>query len=296
VRAELATLRLRGLSRRRLRHAARALAGPFADHDLLTYSSAIAFQALYAVVPLLLVVLAGLGLFGLESTYTHHIAPTLRRDLSTDAYRIANRTALRVIEKKQFFWCSLGLVATAWGAGSCLRSMMRPLNAVYGTSEDRSWGRRIAISVGGGLVVMVCVLLAAAVVLGGRLAHPTGVLAVGLFLLRWLDALALLLIAIATLIRLVPAKKRPFAWVTVGSIVSAICWTVATLGFAAYVSAVSYSSFYGALAGLILLLIYLHVSAIAFLLGVVVDAQLRQAVNSSSPRRGRSRRSSSRQR
>lgn len=284
---ELAALNLRELSPRRVLSAARAIASPFAEHDLLTYSSAIAFQALYAVVPLLLVVLAGLGLFGFESTYTQHIAPTLRRDLSNDAFGIANRTAIRVIGKKQYFWCSLGLVATAWGAGSCLRAMMRPLNAVYDATEHRSWVRRIAISIGGGLAVMACVLLAATVVLGGRLVHPAGVLAVGFFLLRWLVALALLLVAIATLIRLVPAKRRPFTWVSVGSVVSAVCWIVATVGFAAYVSAVSYASFYGALAGLILLLIYLHVSAIAFLLGVVVDAQLRQAVSSSSRHRAR---------
>jgi YihY family inner membrane protein len=80
------------------------------------------------------------------------------------------------------------------------------------------------------------------------------------------------------LIRFVPAKKRPLEWITVGSLLSAVCWIVATLGFGAYISAISYSSFYGALASIVLLLIYLHVSAIAFLLGVTVDSLLREEV------------------
>jgi membrane protein len=115
------------------------------------------------------------------------------------------------------------------------------------------------------------------------------------FLGRWAVALALLLAAIATVLRVVPAKKRPVRWVSVGSALSAVCWIVATVGFGAYITAVSYSSFYGALAAIILLLVYLHVSAIAFLLGVTIDALLRDEVrkleraSSGRRRRGRAR-------
>lgn len=51
-----------------------------------------------------------------------------------------------------------------------------------------------------------------------------------------------------------------------------MCWIVATLGFSAYIGTISYSSFSSGLGSAILLLIYVHVSAIAFLLGVVVDS------------------------
>jgi membrane protein len=67
-------------------------------------------------------------------------------------------------------------------------------------------------------------------------------------------------------------------WISLGSALATICWVGGTLGFGAYISAISYSSFYGALAGIVLLLIYLHVSAIAFLLGVAVDSELREEV------------------
>jgi uncharacterized BrkB/YihY/UPF0761 family membrane protein len=147
---------------------------------LLTYSSAIAFQVLYAVVPLALLALAGLSLVGEQSVYTGHIAPTLKDHLSKDAFGIANRTALKVMTSRAFFWATLG------------------------------------------------------------------------------------------------------------SLLSAVCWFAATVGFGAYISTVSYSSVYGGLGSVILLLIYLHVSAIAFLLGVSVDSQLR-AQERRTPRRGRAR-------
>jgi len=281
VRAELAALAPHRLSPRRIRVGVRRVADDFGKFDLLTYSSAIAFQVLYAVVPLTLLGLAGLGLFGLESVYVQHVAPTLRHDLSHEGFVLADRTARRVMTRERGFWVTAGLLVTIWGVGASLRAMMRPLNGIYGARETRSYRRRLVTSLLGGVALVVCLFAAIVLVLGGRLVHPPGVLAVAFVLLRWIVTVALLLVAIAALIRFVPAKKRPVEWVSIGSVICAVCWIVATIGFAAYVSSVSYSSFYGALAAVVLLLIYLHVAAIAFLLGVVVDAQLRELVDAS---------------
>jgi membrane protein len=274
------------LTRTELKRLARDVSSEFARHDLLTYSSAIAFQVLYAVAPLVLLTLAGLSLVGERRVYGEHIAPTLKRHLSSDAATIANRTAARVMGGERLAWATLGVGITVWGVGASLRAMMRPLNEIYDARETRSWSRRLVVSVGGAALVIVCILAAVAVVLGGRLVHPVSVLGPLFFAFRWLVALALLLATIALVLRVVPAEKRPFRWVSIGSILAAVCWIGATIGFGVYISAVSYSSFYGGLGSVIVLLIYLHVSAIAFLLGVAVDSSLREHV---TRRRGRSR-------
>lgn len=274
MRAELAALRKRGL-----RHGFAEGWSDFFDYDLLTYASAIAFQILYAVLPLILLGLSGLGLFGLRSVYTDHIAPTLRHDMSHDAFAIANRTALRVMGTKRYWWATLGLAVTLWGVGASLRAMMTPLNNVYGAKEHRGYKERLVTSIGGGVLVTFSLFAAIVIVLGGRLVHPPGIVLIVLFFIaRWVVTFGLLLLTIATIIRFVPAKKRPVEWVSIGSIVCAVCWIVATLGFAAYISAVSYASFYGVFASVVILLIYLHLAAVAFLIGVVVDAQLRKLV------------------
>jgi membrane protein len=279
MRAELAALELHRLNRRRVQQGVAALAEDFSKYDLLTYSSAIAFQLLYAVIPLVLLGLAGLGLFGLRSVYLHHVAPTLHHDLSHDAFQIVDRTARKVMNGKRLWWTTVGLAVTLWGVGAALRATMRPLNGVYGARETRSYLNRLATSIAGGLLVVVCVYAAILLVLAGRLVHVGGPFAVPFFLLRWFGTLALLLLTIGVVLRFVPAKKRPVEWVSVGSVACCVCWIVATLGFAGYITAVSYSSFYGASATLVVLLVYLHVAAIAFLLGVVVDARLRELVS-----------------
>jgi membrane protein len=192
------------------------------------------------------------------------------------------------MSSRTLFWLTVGFAITLWGVAAALRATMTPLNAIYAARETRSWTQRLLVSLGGGMIVIVCTFTAAVIVLGGRLVHPHGAAAAGFFLLRWAVALTLLLAMIAAVIRLVPAKKRPLRWITIGSVLSAVSWSVATLGFDAYISAVSYTSYYGGLGSVILLLIYLHVSAIAFLLGVTVDSQLRDQVRH-TPRRGRAR-------
>jgi membrane protein len=266
----------------RTKRAALAVADDFTKYDLLTYSSAIAFQVLYAVVPMAMLGLAGLGIVGAQSVYVDHIAPTLRGALSHDAYGIANRTALKAIGPEKAWWATIGLGVTLWGVGAALRSMMTPLNRIYGSRETRSWVRRLVTSIAGGAIVVVCIYGAIVVVLAGRLVGEGAAISALVSVARWLIALLFMLATIATLIRFVPAKKRPLEWVTVGSALSVVCWIVATLGFGAYISSVSYSSFYGAFAAIVLLLVYLHVSAIAFLLGVTVDAQLRELARKKS--------------
>lgn len=274
-----------------IRRISKGVLAEFTKHDLLTYSSAIAFQALYAIVPLASVVLAAFGVFGAQSLYKQHVAPTLHRDLSQQAYEIANRTAMHVMEKERYFWLTLGVIVALWGIGAALRSMMTPLNRVYGARETRSWLNRLLVSIGAGALVVLLLLGAVAVVLLGRLLSPNGAaLTVLLFLARWLGAFALMLSSIAVVLRFVPAKSRPLQWISIGSALCAVCWVGGTIGFGAYISFVSYTSFYGALAGIVLLLIYLHVSTIAFLLGVSVDARLRQMAQSGKGRRGRARR------
>jgi membrane protein len=132
------------------------------------------------------------------------------------------------------------------------------------------------------ILFLACAILIALI---APLWNLHGVAGWAFWLVRWAATILLVVAAIAALLRLAPAKKRPFEWISIGSALCTICWIVGSLGFAAYISAVSYQSFYGATAGVVLLLVYLHVSAIAFLLGVVVDSLLRSLVERRTQRR-----------
>lgn len=75
----------------RARELARALLAGFKQHDLLTYSSAIAFQILTAIIPFALFVLAVVGLLQLNSVWRDHLEPQLEANLSAAMFAVISK-------------------------------------------------------------------------------------------------------------------------------------------------------------------------------------------------------------
>jgi membrane protein len=128
------------------------------------------------------------------------------------------------------------------------------------------------------LMVGTAVLLAVAiVVLGPLLWGSTSTLtAVGLFLLRWALALALLLLAVGVLLRFGPECHQPLHWVSFGTLLIAGGWVVMSAGFGFYLRDIaSYNSVFGGLATIVVLIAYLYGAALVFLGGAQVDALVR---------------------
>ena len=63
----------------RLRTVAEGVIRGYADHDLLTFASAIAFQVLFALIPLALFGFGLLGGLGLQEQWTRQWGPEVRR-------------------------------------------------------------------------------------------------------------------------------------------------------------------------------------------------------------------------
>src|SRR4029079_13842520 len=86
----------------RLRPAVGRLAAPiaksFAEHNLLTYAAAIAFQGLIALVPLTLLGLGLLGATGHEEIWTQHVARAIEGRLTAPVYHAIDYTVTRVLD------------------------------------------------------------------------------------------------------------------------------------------------------------------------------------------------------
>jgi membrane protein len=250
---------------------------------VLTYASAISFQTFFALIPLGLFALGMLGTLHLQEVWQRTLAPEVRSGLSPDAFRVVNDTVTQVLERRQLVWATLGALLAVWEVSGAVRAVMGILNALYGTTERRGFIRRYAVSIGLSAVVSVLVLGAVAIVLLGPVAAAAafgqgGAVGVAVFFARWLVAVALLLLTVGLLVRLAPDKARPWRWVSFGAAVSVGGWIAMSLIFAWYVRDVAdYTSLFGNLATVIVVLEYLYLSAIVFLTGVVIDALTRQA-------------------
>ena len=287
-----------GAVRRNGRDVLRAGATSFLDHHLLIYASALAFQVLFALIPLALATLALLALVDLSEVWSSQIAPAVKERVQRDAFSVVDRTVQQIFGEKRLSWLTFGLVLALWQVSVAVWTTMPALNAMYGTEENRSWRRQFLVSLGLALAIAPPIVAAAIVTqLGPGL---DGVIAGGdlvdavVLIARWPVAVALLTFAVWLLIRYAPASPQPLAWAGVGAAFVVVSWILASLGFGFYLGTIaSYQSVFGSLASAIVLMTYLYLSSLALFFGVQLDACLREYVRGDTLSNQRDRRSRS---
>jgi membrane protein len=238
----------------------------FDEHDLLTYASAIAFNGIFALIPLTLFGLGLMAALGLEQVWTEHLGPTLHHEVSDDVFRILDSSVHRVFGRQQAFWVTIGAGLAVWEVSGAMRATMTVLDRIYRIRRVRGRFERYRVSIV--LSIVVTVLLVAAVAifeLGGSIAPA-------LSILRWPLSAVLLLLALAVVVRWGPAEQRPWRWVSFGTGLTVLGWLIMSLGFGFYLRTIAdYGSIFGNLATVIVAFEYAYLSAIVCLAGLALD-------------------------
>jgi membrane protein len=191
----------------RLRSAAREAAECFSEHALLTYASAISFRALIALVPLALLGLALLGVFGLEDVWTDTIAPALEDHLTRPVFNGIDFTAERIFTSDKASLVALATALVVWDMTWAVNGVMQALNRIHEVEERRSTLRRISVAAGLGIAVVAC-LIAAVLVQAVAPSLTDGVLDTVLSIVRWPVAILCLWAAVTLLFRYAPPRSR----------------------------------------------------------------------------------------
>jgi membrane protein len=178
----------------------------------------------------------------------------------------------------------VGLLLALWAASGYIAAFMRASNIVWDVPEGRPIYKTIPIRLGVTLITVVLLTLSAlAVVFTGSLAGKVGNLigvgstAVQVWdIAKWPVLLLIISGILAILYYSAPNVRQPgFHWVSPGSILAVVLWIAASALFALYVSNFSsYNKTYGALASVIVFLIWLWITNIAILLGAEFNAEL----------------------
>jgi membrane protein len=258
--------------------------------ELTTLAAAVAYFTAFAIPPLIIltVIIAAV----LDRATSIPVVERLRTMIADHApastQQLLNDLVDRAIVKAGGGALSFGLIVTAlialWSGSNAVASMMRSFNRAYDVTESRSMLQQKLTSFGLTLVVAVGVNLAFILLVFGRRIGQAVADRAGLGsyfdlvwnILRVPVAIAAILGLLAVLFHFGPDVEQPFRWISPGTILSAILWLIATLGFGLYLSIANPGSGYGALGSVIVLLFYLYISAITFLLGVELDAILQE--------------------
>jgi len=263
------------------REAVRGVRRRYREHDAIPFASAIAFQILFAIIPLGLFSLGLLGGLGLEEQWTREWAPKARDSMPSAAFQVVDDTVRRVLAERQLFWTTAGAGIAVWKISAATRAIMDVFDRIYGSHRERSLTERMRVSLLLGTAVGAMLLAAASVAtLGDEALRAIGLESPWMLWLRWPLTLALLFAVVALLVARAPVDRQPIQWVTFGSIVVVSSWFGTTLVLAWYLTSIAdYGSVFGALATVVVLLTYLYLASAAFLAGAELDAFLRAHVD-----------------
>jgi len=251
----------------------------FQRDGLANFASAMAFRVILALVPLLLLVFALMGFLDLEEIWRNDVAPEVKKNVSEAAYRLISDTVEHVLSQKQVWWLTAGLLLTVWELSAATRVAMHAMDRIYGFPRRRRLLEMLPRSLWLGAVMGACAIAAVAVVRFAPLltGDLDAVLAVLSFLVRWLLAAVVLGVGVGVLVRFGAAPRQPLPWVSVGTGLVLAAWVLTSIAFGVYATYIaSYGSVFGHLATFYVLLIYVYLIANAFLVGIQLDASVRE--------------------
>jgi len=258
---------------------ARALLDGFKQHDLLTYSSAISFQILTAVVPFVMSALAVAELLHLGGLWRNHVAPDIRPHVSPAVFSVLSSAVGKAFSGRQLLWATVGGGLALWQVSGAVRAVMGAFDRIYGASSERPLVRRYLVSFALAMATGACFISATlCLVLAPFFAvrHPGAAWDVFSFLARWVLAVGFLALAVGLLVHVAPATFQPLPWVSLGTAIVILWWVIVSAGFYFYLTTLaSYGSVFGSLASVILVMAYLYISTTAFLFGAQLDAIIR---------------------
>ena len=232
-----------------------------------------------------------LSLLGLDhSVWQDGIRPVAREHLSHDAFRLIDGTVEQIEGPRRNLWLTVGLALALWKLSVAARVTMDALDELYETGTRlpfaQRFGRSLALAGAAGtcLLTAAIVVLAGGPVLGHLLPGPIS------FVLRWSAAFLLLLAAAALILRYGPSKRQPPAWVSVGTLLVAVTWSVTSFAFGIYAAYIArWDTLFGGLTTVVAVLLYLYVSALAFLVAAQLDVEVRKAAGATARAGGRGR-------
>jgi membrane protein len=243
-------------------------------------SAGVAFYALLALFP---AIIAGVSIYGLVAD------PETVRDQIANLTKLLSPETADLVGKQLTEVTSgaggalglatvIGILTALWSASSGMKALITGVNLAYDETETRKFVKLRGLALLLTLGAMVLLGVALALIVGFPAVAddwPTP-LAWTAGILRWVLLAALLVAALAVLYRYAPNRDEPrWTWVSWGSGIATLLWILASVGFSIYANSFgNYNKTYGALAGVIILMFWLFLTAFVVLVGAELNTEM----------------------
>ncbi len=260
------------------------------DNDVFGRAAQLAYYWFFSIFPLLIFLTTLLAFLPMRRSLDQWVG-ALSAVLPPEAYTLLNNTFRQIASQQRGGLLSFSVLLTLWASSSGMEAIITALNKAYDRAPKRAWWkeRLLAVALTLGLAVFVISALALIFfgeIIGAYLARYFGLS--GAFetvwaVAQWPIVIGLTLLGVELIYYFAPNVRRGengkrWEWLTPGSIFAVGLWLLISFGFRFYVSRFGhFDATYGALGGVMVLMLWLYLTGVAILVGGEINSVFRSA-------------------
>jgi membrane protein len=261
------------------------------ERRLLGLSAEIAFNAMLSLFPAILAILTAIGIFeeSLQVTFKQ-LADQIGQVAPGEALTLINNFETEIIQSQNRGLFSLSFFIAIWTASGAVSTAMTALDQIHKIPRERMrpfWKAKI-ISLGLTFGIILLLVTASFLVFISDLLlqflvqediRGVSILVSIWRLLRWPLALSIVSYAFAFLYRYGPSCWNPGTPIVPGAVLAAVWWAILSALFRLYVANFgNYNKAYGAVGAVIILMLWLYMSAVVVLIGDQLNVTVGEAM------------------
>jgi membrane protein len=256
----------------------------FSSDQCTDQAAALTYYTVLSIFPGLLAIVSLLGIFGQGEKSTAAMLDLLHRLAPGEAAQVLQQPIQQLTASPTAgLVFAVGVIGALWSASGYVGAFGRVMNRIYEVDEGRPfWKLRPAMLLVTIVLVALGALMLVMLVTSGPIAAAIGGL-VGLDeaavtawnIAKWPVLVIVAVVAIALLYYATPNVKQPrFRWISMGAFIALLVLGATTAGFGFYVANfANYNRTYGAIGGVIVLLLWLWLANLSLLFGAEFDAE-----------------------
>lgn len=255
------------------------------DDNCLGLAAQLAFYFFLSLFPALLFLVALIGYLPVENALTELLA-ALGTVAPREALELLDAQLQQLARGSHGSLLTLGIVGAIWSSSAAMVAIIDALNHAYDIEERRSWWRRRIVAILLTICLALFIIGSLALVMVGPQIAAWGADRVGAApavdllwrLARWPIMVLLVILGVDLVYHFAPNRRVRWSWITPGSLMATMLWLASSFGFKFYVTNFgSYNATYGAIGGVIVILLWFYVSGFAILIGAELNAVLEHA-------------------
>lgn len=260
------------------------------EDDVFGRAAQLAYYWFFSIFPLLIFLTTLLAFLPMRRNLDQWIG-AFSAVLPPEAYTLLNNTFQQIASQQRGGLLSFSVLLMLWASSSGMEAIITALNRAYDTARARAWWKERLLAIGLTLGLAVFIISALALIffgesIGAQMARYFGFSSTFETIwtvAQWPIVIGLVLLGVELIYYFAPNVERGengkrWEWLTPGAVFAVSLWLLISFGFRFYVSRFGhFDATYGALGGVIVLMLWLYLTGVAILVGGEINSVFRLA-------------------